>query len=167
MKKVLLLYVLTSVMMISSVVLAQDDTPNSGYGISASVQNNHFGIQVPIWLSRSFTLAPNLGGAFTENRGGEIQIGLVPKIYFKKQTVSPYLGFLVGTIIGLPEDADNTYDFAFGVSFGLEYFINKNFSLGIEGQINGTRSDKNSLRYNNPGSLNVNTATGFSATIYL
>jgi hypothetical protein len=145
---------------------AQQEIPDSGIGFSASIQNNHFGIQVPIWLNDNFILAPNFGAIFTENRGGEIQLGLIPRIFFKKQTVSPYLGFLVGTVIGLPENRDNTFDFVFGLSFGLEYFINKHFSLSIEGQINGTKSDNNSLRYNNPGSLNLNTATGFAATIY-
>lgn len=167
MKSVLILIMIVFSMLFFNIADAQDEVPKSGYGFSASVQNNHFGVQVPIWLSESFTLAPNFGAAFTENRGGELQIGLVPKIYFKKQTVSPYLSFLIGTIIGMPEHIDNTYDFVFGISFGLEYFINKQFSLAIEGQINGTQSDDNSLRFNNPGSLNINTATGFSATIYL
>jgi hypothetical protein len=149
-----------------STLNAQDELPSSGMGISASYQTKHFGIQFPIWLSESITLAPVFGGVYKDNSGSDIQIGISPKFYLIKNKVSPYIGLLGGMILFLPKEGDTTTDYTFGISAGVEYFITKHFSTSIDAQINGTISGENSTRYGNPGGVNLNTGTGFTATIY-
>jgi len=147
-------------------VLAQNDLPASGVGLSASYQKEHLGIQLPVWLGQKFNLAPTFGIIYMESISVEYEVGIIPKIYLKKQIVSPYIGAILGTIIGSPIDGDTISDFVCGISFGAEYFVNQHFSISIEAELNGTKSDKNSMRFNNPGGWNLNTGTGFIATIY-
>jgi hypothetical protein len=52
------------------------------------------------------------------------------------------------------------------LAFGAEYFIDPRFSIGIELQGNATKSDKNSMRFGNPGNWNFNLATMVSANMY-
>jgi hypothetical protein len=147
-------------------LLAQSELPESGAGLSASFQKEHFGIQLPIWLGSKFSLAPAVSAVYVDDVGADFQIGLIPKFYLKKQTVSPYFGILVGALFSAPEKGEGTTDFVFGVACGVEYFINQNFSIAIEAELNGAVSDENSMRFNNPGGFSLNTATGFLATIY-
>ncbi len=49
---------------------------------------------------------------------------------------------------------------------GGEYFFSSSFSVGIEAQLNLTFSDKNSVRFANPGGTNLNTGSVIYASIY-
>jgi hypothetical protein len=57
-------------------------------------------------------------------------------------------------------------DLILGPSFGGEYYFNKNFSVGIELQLNVVLSGEKSMRFSNPDGMNINTATALFATIY-
>jgi len=140
-------------------------------GLSGTIQNDQFGILLPIWLGESVVLAPAFDLKFAEKIGTDFSIGLVPRFYFKHEKLCPYFGLKAGTAINIPSSdnqADNTttYDIIGGVAFGAEYFIVDNFSVGVEAQGNFTKSAKESNRFGNPGGVNFNTATMISATIF-
>ncbi|MBN2424383.1 MAG: hypothetical protein JXR46_09285 [Calditrichaceae bacterium] len=165
-KKNMFLISLMFLFLFHSFSAAQEDIPGSGMGISASYQKEHFSIQLPIWLNETTTLAPNFGAYYMDNIGTELQIGLLPKFYLSKKTVSPFIGILGGVIISLPDENDSVTDFILGISAGAEYFVTCHFSMSIDAQINASFSDENSFRFSNPGGTNLNTGTGFTATIY-
>lgn len=146
--------------------LGQTELPESGIGLSASYQDNHLDIQMPIWLSNKISLAPAFGVVYVEGEETAILFGLFPRFYLKKAKVSPYLGFRIGFVYSKPENTDSTFDGLLGICAGGEYFLDKHFSIGIEAQLNASKSDENSLTFGNPGGINLNTATSFFATIY-
>ncbi|MBD3223838.1 MAG: hypothetical protein GF313_03865 [Caldithrix sp.] len=76
------------------------------------------------------------------------------------------MGMGAGMFYTNPKHGDATIDWVFSLVSGGEYFIDEHFSLGIEGQIDVTRSDEQSLNFGNPDRTNVNTGTAFYATLY-
>lgn len=145
-------------------------------GISGTLQSNQFGVMLPIWLDEHWLLAPAMDFAYAGNKtqkGLELGIALAPRYYFRKATVSPYVGLRAGAIITwMKQDnvydstEENTVDLLAGAAFGGEYFISEYFSLGIEVQGNATKSDNKSSSFGNPGGINFNTATMVMATVY-
>lgn len=140
-------------------------------GLSGSVQGSQFGILIPLWLEDRFVLAPAFEFKFGENIGTEFSLGLNPRWYLNDETITPYFGLKIGTIINIPSskneiDTDTKVDFVGGIAFGVEYFITERLSFGVEAQGNLTKSDKNSNRFGNPDGINFNTATMISATVY-
>ena len=140
-------------------------------GISGSIQGGQFGVLVPIWLSEKFVLAPAFELKFAEKIGTDFGFALVPRYYFKKEKLSPYVGLRVGALINDPSsdnttDTETKVDLLGGLAFGGEYFLSDNFSFGVEVQGNFTKSDENSNRFGNPDGVNFNTGTMISATVY-
>ena len=140
-------------------------------GLSGSIQSSQMGISLPIWLGEKFVLAPAIDFEFAEKIGTDLSIGLAPRFYLKNEKLAPYFGLKIGTALNFPSSTNTTdtvtkFDIIGGLAFGAEYFIDDNFSLGVEAQGNFTKSDENSNRFGNPGGLNFNTATMLSATIY-
>lgn len=140
-------------------------------GISGSIQDNQFGILVPIWFGEKFVVAPAFDLKFAEKIGTDFGIVLAPRFYLKKEKISPYLGLRVGALINKPSseneiDTETKIDLLGGIAFGGEYFLSDNFSFGVEIQGNLTKSDENSNRFGNPDGINFNTGTMISATIY-
>jgi hypothetical protein len=140
-------------------------------GLSGSLQSGQLGISVPMWLGDKFVLAPAIDFAYAEKIGTDFSVGLASRFYFKHEKLSPYFGLKIGTSINIPSsesviDKTSKFDLIGGLAFGAEYFIDDNFSLGVEAQGNFTKSDEDSDRFGNPGGLNFNTATMISATIY-
>ncbi len=146
------------------------ENPGRIAGISATIQTTQFGIMVPIWLCKNVSLAPAIDFTWGQKLGSDFGIGLVPKFYFKTQKLSPYICLRGGIAKFIPsadnENAENTTDWVAGVGAGAEYFFDPMFSIGVEAQANFTKSDENSMRFNNPGNWNFNFATMVSANIY-
>lgn len=154
--------------LVSSMLYSQE---SKQIGISGSIQDNQFGISVPIWLGEKFVLAPAFDLKFAEKIGTDFGIALAPRFYFKKEKISPYLSLRVGALINKPSseneiDTETKIDLLGGLAFGGEYFLSDNFSFGVEIQGNLTKSDENSNRFGNPDGINFNTGTMISATIY-
>lgn len=140
-------------------------------GLSGTIQQGQFGIAIPIWTSSNVALVPAFEVKWAEKIGSDIGIGFGPRLYFKNETLAPYMGFKAGMLINIPSskneaDDETKIDYLLGLNGGAEYFIGDQFSLGVEIQANVTKSDKNSHRFGNPDGLNFNTATMISATIY-
>lgn len=160
MKKILLLLII-----ISNFLFAQE-TPQSGIGISASYQAAQLSILLPVWLNEKIILEPSIGFSSVEDAGQDYQIGIELKKFLYKEKTSPFIGIRFGTAMYSPKSSHLVSDFIYGIAAGGEYFVDRNFSLGIEGQLNASKSDKKSARFGAPGKLIINTATAIYATIY-
>lgn len=152
---------------VSFASFAQDNTK---IGIRGTLQQNDYGISVPIWMGEKFVLSPSLMLTSSEGIGTNFGLALAPRFYLSTNKVAPYFGLKAGAIFGMPpsdnEEAESTVDIMAGAAFGGEYFLSDNFSFGVEIQGNFTKSDDNSFRFGNPGKLNFNTGTAVSATVY-
>jgi len=136
-------------------------------GLTASLQDNQFGVMLPVFISGKFSLAPALDVKIASGMGAEYTIGVMPKWYLKSGDFMPYLGFRVGTIMYFPnDDKDPTFDFVVGPAFGGEYFFNEHLSAGVEAQGNFTYSDESSDRFGNPGKMNFNFATMVFVSVF-
>jgi len=130
-------------------------------GIRVNVQNTHTDIQAPFFICEKFSLAPVVGVSYANNNT-DILAGFAPRFYFKApKPFAPYIGATVAAITG-----NGVTDFLGGLSFGGEYFFNEHFSVAAEAQGNVVRSDKKSMRFNNPGETTFNTGSAVSATVY-
>lgn len=144
---------------------SQDETKRT-IGLTALVQGQEFGIQIPIWLGSDITIAPSFEVKFVQNQGTDIIVGIVPKFYLNmKNKLTPYIGLKIGAAIDTPSGTGTT-DIIAGVAFGGEYFFDSHFSIGVEAQANYTKSGINSFRFGNPDGSNFNTASVVTANIY-
>ena len=144
---------------------------NAKIGLSGSIQQSQFGILMPIWVGETFVLAPAFDLKYAEKVATDFSIGLVPRFYFRKEKLSPYIGFKFATLLTIPSgdseiEAETQVDLMGGMAFGGEYFLTDIFSVGVEVQGNITKSDEFSYRFGNPDGVNFNTGTMISATLY-
>ncbi len=149
-------------------VLGQEVSKKRTVGISASLQSNVYGMNIPIWISQKFVIAPALGINYAGKVGTDYTIGVTPKIYFNTNKLAPFVTFRLAAIFNKPQSTfdKKKRDLLAGVGFGGEYFFNDNFSVAAEFQGNLTSSDKYSNRFGNPGNVNFNLATGVTVNIY-
>lgn len=165
MKKFDFIFTAILCMVFSMNLKAQDETRT--WGISASIQQNQFDILFPIWTGGNNVIAPSIGAIYIEDSGTDLRLGLLDRIYFNTtKSLKPFLGLRAGVLFSLPDGGDNATDYIIGLLGGGEYFFSKNFSVGVEAQLNMSISDENSNRFGNPGGTNINTATAIFATIY-
>jgi hypothetical protein len=146
------------------------DTTRRVIGISATIQAAQYGIMIPVWIGNRFSIAPAFDFSWGKTLGTDYAIGIVPKFYFRTGKLAPYIAVRGGFVSFIPADENTTEtrttDWMAGAAFGAEYFFDKSFSIGVEIQGNYTKSDKNSMRFNNPGGANFNLATMVSANVY-
>jgi hypothetical protein len=136
-------------------------------GLSANVQNSEFGINVPIFLTQRFSLAPAIGLRYAEGVRSDYALAIVPKLYYSTNKFAPYSTLRLGILINNPKIGQTTsQDYLAGIGTGAEYFFVPNFSFGVEAQLNGAFSDETSNRFGNPGGVNINLATVVTANIY-
>ncbi|NTW33628.1 MAG: hypothetical protein HGB12_13585 [Bacteroidetes bacterium] len=155
----------------SSLFSQNDDNSKRTVGLSATIQSEQFGINIPIWIYKNVTIGPAIQLLYSENVGTDLGLGLVSKFYINNGKVSPYVGIKLGFISNIPNETTivqqmATTDIIGGFAFGGEYFFDKQFSISIEIQGNFTKSDPESQRFGNPDGLNFNTASMISANIY-
>jgi hypothetical protein len=171
MRKPVLLLAITLMVSILGLTkgMAQDSLQRT-VGISATVQTTQMGIMVPCWVTNKISFAPALDIRWGEKIGTDFTLGIVPRFYLSKEKLTPYLGLRGGVAIYIPDQENdgekNTTDWIAGIAFGGEYFFDPRFSFGVELQANFTKSDENSMRFNNPGNWNFNLGTMVSANIY-
>lgn len=119
-------------------------------------------VLVPIWLGDVTVLAPGISVLYVEDSGTVLGLLLTPRFYLRMSRVAPYIGGRVKAIITVPDAGSNTYDWAVGLVFGGEYFVNPKFSFAVETQLNGFIPD-------NPvagADFILNTGASIVATVY-
>ncbi|MBL7994471.1 hypothetical protein JNM05_03790 [bacterium] len=162
MKTVLVLFCL----LFSNIVFSQDQVIQRKIGLATSLQKEQLDISIPVRTSEYFVIAPSIKVIYVEDAGTEFGFGAAVKYYFRNTKIAPYMTTRA-SLFGLESKLDDSWlDFGFGIGAGADYFFDPNFSIGIEAQVNGTVSDKQSYRFGNPGGTNVNTATAITASIY-
>ncbi len=170
MKKLNNVIIFFLLVVMSSTIFAQktDDQPKVGISalVSSIVKSDQMDIVMPIWTSPKFVVAPSLYVLSIQDAGSDIGVGILLRNYLRKSKVAPFVCGRVGFYLNAPKDGDSTTDFLYGIGIGSEYFIDKNFSIGFEAQVNAATSDENSGRFGNPGKTNINTATAGFVSIY-
>ncbi len=146
--------------------IADDVIEHGRIGLSASLQGGQLDILLPSWLSNEFVIIPAFGLTHVADAADDIRVGVAFRYNFRKGTSVPYLGARFAFLMLLPESGDSQTDIVAGPFFGGEYFINKHFSFGVEGQINAAKSAEDSFRFNNPNKTNINTAAAIFGTFY-
>jgi hypothetical protein len=160
-----------AVMIIIPVVSAgqAQNSKEVNMGLTVAIQQGQVAIMVPLFLSDKVVLAPAFEFASASKVGTDIVFGVLAKTFFNHQgELRPYWGIRagIGYFNSKAPDTSNQTDYIVGAAIGVEYFFNKNFSIGIEPQLNMSVSDDESDRFGNPGGTNINTGTMLTANIY-
>jgi hypothetical protein len=150
-----------------SPVYPQEASNKGRIGLSTAIQESQLDIMIPIWISDNAVLAPGINAVWIEDGGQDIGFGFNLRSYRdSRKKITPYFGGRFGAMLLMPDGGKTVTDYLFGVMLGGEFFLVKQFSFGIEAQINATMSDEESSRFGNPGGLNINTGSAFIANIY-
>lgn len=158
------LLVIVGILFCFTSVFSQERTGK--IGLSTNVQELQFDLIVPIWITKNITINPSFGFLGATKQALDISLGLGIRKYLSEDKFSPYIGLRGAGFFMKPHKGDTSSDFLTGLFLGGEYFIESRFSIGVEGQINATFSDKYSNRFGNPDGINFNTATALYATFY-
>ncbi len=140
-------------------------------GLSANVQSNQLGISLPIWVNQKIVIEPFFGIQNVSKVGTDLSIGFSPKYYLKNEKIAPYLGLGLGLIRYIPSN-DNAIaknasnDYLSSLLFGIDYFIDPKFSVGLQAQGNFAFPDNNSNRFGSTGNSTFNTATALLVSLY-
>jgi hypothetical protein len=163
---ILLIVFAAAELFLLSAASGQESSPRRGVGLTASLQESQIDIMMPIWVGDKVSIAPAVGFLWVENAGSELRLGIVSREYFTKEKFAPYFGGRLVALISSPDVGTKTTDMLLGLSGGGEYFLDDHFSVGVEAQLNATKSSDQSLRFGNPGRWNVNTGSAVFATVY-
>lgn len=159
-------------------VFSQNILPEKGtVGLSATFQGQQLGIMLPVFLDSTIVIAPTIDFIYAEKTAIDLSAGIKFRNYSGANKVRPFWGLNLGLFYNIPQgttynvygqeiDKESTTDFFAGIAGGGEYFIDQNFSIGIEVQGNMTKSNENSMRFGNPGGINFNLGTMLYANIY-
>jgi len=162
MKKYIVLIALLPILM-----FAQSEKESPSMGLTAAVQQSTFDIQVPIWVSSGTIIAPTFGTRYKQDIGSELDFGLGARFFMNAAAARPFIGARAGIFHTSYTSTDHsTMDYIFGTGYGVEYFFNPNFSLGIEGQLNFVFLDLDSPSFIERETFNINTAAVLFASIY-
>jgi len=126
------------------------------FGLGAYFSNDQQGLLLPFWLTDNFALVPTLQLKYFQKQDLDFTLGLNTRHYLAVDELAVYFGFRVGSMLLFPyseEEQDKAVrsDLFAGITFGVEYFFSRNFSVGMEVQNDFYKSDERSLRFNNPG----------------
>jgi hypothetical protein len=126
------------------------------FGVGASFSNGKTGIILPYWVTNKFVVAPSLNFSYFQKLELDLVVGLNTRHYIQNDDLSSYFGFRVGSMLLIPyaeEEMNKSLrtDLFAGVTFGMEYFLAPQFSMGVEVQGDFVKSDERSQRFNNAG----------------
>jgi hypothetical protein len=157
-------------LLFSHISYAQENTYEKPrfLGLGASLQAGSFEIALPMWIGADMVVAPYIGLLHASTISTDLRFGLNIRNYFKIGKVAPFGGVRVGVLGNFPSSdlEPSKVDLLGGVGFGIDYFFDPKFSIGVEAQGNFTKSADNSMRFGNPGNYNFNTGTAVVATVY-
>lgn len=110
----------------------QNGTINRSVGLAASFQGRHTDILVPIWVAQRLAFVPYFSVINTENVGTNLGLGAMIRFYRRIARLSPYFGIKGRADVALPNGGGSAVDITAGGFFGGEFFINDQFSFGVE-----------------------------------
>ncbi len=128
-------------------------------GLSATLGNQLQGASVIYWFTPRFLVTPSLSFSYLSNKELDMSLGISTRHYLRVEQSSYYLGLRIGTILLKPyDDPDDKFirtDLFAGVSFGVEHFFTRFFTLGMEVQGDYLQSDERSDRFENQRGVGV------------
>ena len=150
----------------------QTAAANSGFGFSASLQNQQMSVGVPIWVGDGLILDPSLGLLLISEGNTNLNFGLGLRIFPTAPDKSDAAFFYVEPMFEMfmvtPNEGDGVTDLAVGAGFGGEYFFNdRQFSIAIEGQLKALLPDEASNRFSSGGETVITTGAEVTASVYL
>ncbi len=163
---VLLTFVLGPVLASGSQAETKPQTDYTKFGISAAFQSQQTDLLVPIWFGRYVVVIPSFYLNTASDVYTDYGFGLAFRGNLKTGKAIPYVGVRFGTLNFAPWNQDGQTDLIYGPLVGGEYFLDSHFSVGVEAQLNITKSAENSTRFGNPNRGTINTATAVMATFY-
>ncbi len=127
-------------------------------GIGASFHKDNRFLLIPYWLTNSFVIVPSVHFTYFQKQELDLILGLSTRQYISSNNVSSYLGFRLGTMMYKPYDVEEIdrftrTDLFAGLTFGMEYYLARQFSVGVEIQGDFIKSDDNSYRFDNEGGI--------------
>ncbi len=140
-------------------------------GIAAAFEPGHTGVMVPVWLTNRFVISPLVSFNYFQKKDLDLTIGIATRHYSLFNDMAFYFGFRVGSMLLIPfgeEELENDRqtDLFAGTHMGMEYFLARQLSVGIEIQGNFIQSDERSMRFDNPGGVGVMLVPALMATFY-
>lgn len=128
------------------------------FGLAVTVGHGQSFLMAPFWLTNKFVASPILGFKYLQNAELDFTLGLATRHYLGLDDLSYYFGFRVGSMYYRPYDQnevnqDGRTDLFAGLAFGMEYYLARRFSVGLEVQGDFVQSDERSQRFNNPGGI--------------
>ncbi|MFZ4797559.1 MAG: hypothetical protein ACOYMA_08685 [Bacteroidia bacterium] len=140
-------------------------------GLSAGIQSNQYGISMPVWVSDKVVLEPYIGLKYINKVGSELSLGFTPKYYFKNEKIAPYIGLGLGLVSYKPADENvinkiATTSFVSGFLFGIDYFLDPKFSIGVQAQGNFLFPNGSSYQMGIENNVIFNTASAVVVSIY-
>lgn len=140
-------------------------------GLAATFETGHTGVMVPVWLTNRFVIAPIASFSYFQKKDLDLTMGVATRHYTLRDEMAFYFGFRVGSYLLIPfkeeePDNDRQTDLFAGAQIGMEYFLVKQLSLGLEVQGNFIQSDERSMRFKNPGGVGVKVVPVLMATFY-
>ena len=163
-----LLFIPIIILLVSLSSFSQE-TYKRTVGLTTSFTQGDLGIQVPIWVTQSISLAPYFSLSTVSDAGTDYVVGLIPKFYINMSKLAPYIGLKFALALYSPPEgslSESTNDVLGGMAFGGDYFFDPRIAIGVEGQINIAASDDNSSRFSNPGGTNVNTGMAINISVF-
>ena len=161
----LMYLVIILILLISFSLNAENSDQNYIKGFRASLQSKQFGFSFP-FIKHNIEIAPNLSVVFANEIGTDFGVGISFRKYKSIMKVAPFYGIGIGVLTFIPKEEDAVTDFIVGLCTGAEYFVERNLSIGVELQLNGSFSDEYSSRFGNPGEFNINTASAVFVSVY-
>ncbi|TVQ11799.1 MAG: hypothetical protein EA361_12150 [Bacteroidetes bacterium] len=140
-------------------------------GIAATFEPGHTGVMVPVWLTNRFVISPIVSFKYFQKKDLDLTIGIATRHYSLFNDMAFYFGFRVGSMLLIPYgeeelENDRQTDLFAGAHMGMEYFLARQLSVGLEIQGNFIQSDEKSTRFDNPGGVGVKLVPVLMATFY-
>jgi len=136
-------------------------------GLTASIQDSHMDIMLPIWATDQIVVRPSISVLNLEGGNTDLGLGVAIRHNFSVEEAVPYAGVMGGLYtVKHPVADEQLIDFYFGPLVGGEYFFSAHFSAGVEAYVLGTKSDDYSGRFGNPGGWTANTGTSALVSFY-
>lgn len=155
-------------LIMASGAMAQSEA-HSGYnkiGITAAFQSQQTDVLIPIWFGRYAVVVPSFYLISASDSYTDFGAGVALRGNLRTGKAVPYVGVRFAFLQFTPWDRDGQNDYIYGPLVGGEYFLDTHFSVGVEVQMNITKSAATSTRFGNPSRSTFNTASAVTATFY-
>ena len=143
MKKLFILVIMFSVILMIETEAQQDKSGKIGIGYSGNLSSYSNMLGMTFFVSNLFTIEPQIGFrsiSIEDNSATawKLNLGLIYRL--KDFVVAPYVGFRVQD--NLVSNGEESYsDLIMSLVFGGEYFVSEWFSVGAEMKLNYIQTD--------------------------